>query len=106
FRPQDLSKCQTAIGNFIATHCTNDAEECYKVEEIGNGAAGTLSATDSVEICQEISGVDEESVVCVTRTTHKRLAQDSSCPTPTPTQLRPRLRLVPILARVAVRVAR
>jgi hypothetical protein len=72
--------CQSGVNGTISTRCTGDDDGCYQVKELGSGQPGTLTRYNAVSICEEISGIDEASVVCVTNTTHEKFTQDASCP--------------------------
>ncbi|MFN2454064.1 MAG: hypothetical protein ABR577_07565 [Pyrinomonadaceae bacterium] len=78
------TRCQAAYGGRIESQCNSDYDYCVRIQEHGNGAAGSLSAFSEVADCQR------EGVSCLTETTHKILQYDPSCPpppepTPTPT---------------------
>lgn len=83
YRPQALTQCQEARGGEITTQCGGDDSGCVRVQELGNGAPGNLSAFPESGTCDE-GPVDHPEIVCDVQTTHSRLSVDSSCPPPCP----------------------
>lgn len=72
----DLRRCQAEVGGFSGFQCSGDYDYCNRIDQLGNGVQGYLSAVPEAGECER------QGVSCLMNTTHSRLRVDTSCPTP------------------------
>jgi hypothetical protein len=78
--PQLDAHCEAPAG-VISDHCTQSS--CWRRTELGSGS-GTKSGASVAGTCEELDfpHVDDPTINCTGGTTHVRLQEDTSCPTP------------------------